>query len=121
MSATTKLTDADRLIDLLYRLRPGDVIEYEGSGRGRKGPVTVHVSEVGKWDGTYCVFGEGEREGEYALFPEGRPSGREYDPPEACYIHGGREETLSNMILKTHGTLLWMRVDSKVMDRSRDS
>lgn len=120
MSTTTKVTDADRLIDLLYRLRPGDVTEYEGSGGGRTGPVTVHVSEVGERNGTYCVFGEGEQDGEYALFPEGRPSGRKYESPEACYIRGGREATLSNMGLYTHGTILWMRIDSKVMDRSHD-
>lgn len=121
MSNTTKVTDPERLVQVLYQLRPSDVIEYEGSGGGRKGTVTVHVSEVGERDGTYCVLGEGKQEGKYALLPDGRPSGQTYDPPEACYIRGGREATLSNMDLYTHGTLLWMRVDRKVMDRSRNS
>lgn len=91
MSNTTKVTDPERLVQVLYQLRPSDVIEYEGSGGGRKGTVTVHVSEVGERDGTYCVLGEGKQEGKYALLPDGRPSGQTYDPPKpATSEEGGK-------------------------------
>lgn len=115
------VSGAEQLADLLDRLRRGDVIKYEASGGGREGPVTVRVSDIGEWEGTYCIFGEGKQGGEYAVFPDGRPSGQKYDPPEACYIRASREDPLSNMELYTHGTLQWIRVDRKVMDRFRDS
>lgn len=120
MSNTITETDAERLIELLYQLRCGDEVKYKASGGGRQGPVNVRVTEVEERDGTYCIFGEWEQGGEYVLFPDGRPSGKKYDPPEACYISGTREASLSNMKLATHGTLQWMRFDSEVMDRSRD-
>lgn len=106
----------------MYRLRPGDVIKYEGSGDGREGSVTVRVSRIEHWDETYCIFGKGLQEGEYVFFPNGRSSGEKFDPPEACYISEGKEDSLANMELLTHGTIEWMKliVNSEVTDNFRD-
>jgi hypothetical protein len=114
------MTHTEGLDEVLYQLRPGDEIEYEASGRGRTGPVSIRISRVEK-QGTYCIFGEGEQEGGYALFPDGRSRGYKYDPPEACYIRGQRKVPPSNMDLYTHGTIQRIRVNSKVTDRPTGS
>jgi len=116
-------THTEQVVNLMYRLRPGDVIEYEASGGGRDGSVTARVSRIKHWDRTYCIFGEGLQEGEYVLFPDGRPSGQKFDPPEACFINEDKEDSLANMELLTHGTIEWMKliVNSEVTDNFSDS
>lgn len=116
-------TDSERIVELMHRLRPGDVVEYEGTGEGREGSVRICVSEVAEQDGIYCIFAEGVQGGEYALFPEGRPNSQKFNPPEACFIDESGDGSLSNMELLTHGTVerMYVIADSDVIDNFRHS
>lgn len=98
-----------RLQHLIYRLRPGDVVRYEANGNGRKGPVTVRVTAVERWDDQYCVLAEGKQGADYVLLPERRPTGTQ-PAPEALYCQSPLEGSFDALDLLTHGQITTLRL-----------
>lgn len=111
----------ERLKRLLYRLRPGDIVQYEANGGERKGSVTVRVTAIERWNDQYCVLAEGKQNADYLLLPERRLSGTQ-PAPEALYCRSPLKRPFEALDLVTHGQITSLRlvVEQEVIDEFRD-